>query len=152
MGLFDTVRKAIAGKKYDNVDQSQSEALIDALTFTMVAEGKVPEVEREELKNTLDEIEWTGSVDIDSYVEQSLEKARSAESGEEGQKAFLNDVADRLDDETLEEEAYFLAARIAGIDKEVDTDETDVLRTMVEVFDIPRKRLKAITRELRQQM
>jgi hypothetical protein len=132
-------------------NQTQVEALIDTLTLAMVAEGEVPDHEREELERTLEQLDWRGTRSIHDYVDDSIAADRDVvESGEV--RSRVEDISERLDDDALREEAYFLAARVAAIDAEVVSDETDVLTTLVDVFDIPRDRLKLLTRKLRNQI
>ena len=136
--------------EYDPTQQ-QVEALIDAMTLAMVSEGEVPDKERRELEETLDQLDRQDGARLERYVESSLEASREAIESNTVRERVAS-VSDRLDDDRLREEAYFLGARITAIDAEVVSDETDVLTTFVDVFEIPRDRLKLLTRKLRTQL
>ena len=136
--------------EYDPTQQ-QVEALIDAMTLAMVSEGEVPDKERRELEEALDQLDRQDGARLERYVESSLEASREVIESNTVRERVAS-VSDRLDDDRLREEAYFLGARITAIDAEVVSDETDVLTTFVDVFEIPRDRLKLLTRKLRTQL
>ncbi len=136
--------------EYDPTQQ-QVEALIDAMTLAMVSEGEVPDKERRELEEALDQLDRQDGARLERYVESSLEASREVIESNTVRERVAS-VSDQLDDDRLREEAYFLGARITAIDAEVVSDETDVLTTFVDVFEIPRDRLKLLTRKLRTQL
>lgn len=148
MGYFFSIHSELAD--YDHLDEDEVKALVDAVVLAMVAEGEIPEEEESELAKMTSAFDDHASMAIEPYLQERVEAAREIAGDSEAYRRWAEDVAGRLDDETLLEEAYYLAARMTAIDVEVVADETEVLETYVEVFDFPRERLKRLTQRLRE--
>ena len=152
MSYLDEIRSGLAKEKYDEIAPVHAEALIDALALTMVAEGDVQNVEESEVGRLLQDLEPRTVVDTGEYLRESLESAREASGDSEAVRQRAEDIAQRLDDELLREEAYYLSGRIAAADINVVSGETEVLRSFVQAFDIPRGRLKRLTQRMREEV
>ncbi len=152
MDHFDEIKSALADDVYSHLDREPAEALIDAVMLVSAAEGKVPDREQTELDRTLSEIERRASALASDYRQTARERAEKAAGDPEAVRAQAERILERLDDETLVEETYYLAARVAAIDIQVESEETDVLETLVDVFEIPRQRHKLLTRRLRHEV
>ncbi len=150
MSFFRDIRSKLAKKQYDQIAPAQGRALIDALTLTMVAEGEVQEVEETEVDRILGELGERTDFDVDAYLQESINSAKQAIGDDEAVEQKARDIAARLDDETLREEAYYLASRVAVVDIDVVSDETRVLQSLVGAFDIPRRRMALLTQRLRE--
>ncbi|MFP4599301.1 MAG: hypothetical protein ACLFVJ_13665 [Persicimonas sp.] len=150
MSFFKDVRSKLAQKEFNPIAPAQARALIDALTLTMVAEGEVQEVEETEVGRILDELGERTNFDVEAYLQESITSAKQAIGDQDAVDRKARDIAARLDDETLREEAYYLASRIAVVDIEVVSDETRVLQSLVAAFDIPRRRMALLTQRLRE--
>lgn len=152
MSHFDEIKSDLADGAYQRLERDQAEALVDALVMASAADGEVGERERNELDRSLSEIEKRAAGMPDDYPSRARERAREAAGDPEAIGRLAEQVAERLDDETLIDEAYYLSARVAAIDVDVRSTETEVLETFVETFDIPRDRLKLLTRRLRHEV
>ena len=152
MGHFDDISSALADEDYDQLTRPQAEALIEALVLATVSEGEVPQKEESELQKSVAEIDRRATFSADDYLATARQEARQLVDDPTAIRQRADDIAGRLHDETLRDEAYYLAARISAIDAEVVADETDILTTFVDAFEIPRERLKLLTRRLRHQV
>lgn len=151
MGWFDLLDDLLTGKKYRELSQTQNEAFIDTLTFVMVVDETLDETERGRLDETLDDMEWEGEVPMARYVEQSLGRAR--ELAPDDYDAYLADVDERLEDQSIREQAYYVSAQIAYADSAgIVESERDLLRRIVEAFEIDGERLELMTDELRKHL
>lgn len=150
MSYFRDIRSKLAKKQYNEIAPAQARALIDALTLTMVAEGEIQQVEETEVSQILGELGERSNFDVDAYLQKSIELASRAAGDPDAIDQKARDIAARLDDETLREEAYYLASRIAVVDIDVVSDETRVLQSFVAAFDIPRGRMALLTQRLRE--
>lgn len=148
MGIFDAIDDFFGGKRYDHLDQEQTEAFIDALIFTIVADDEIATGEEKKLAEELEEFQWEGSTPVDQYTRQKREELRDVVDDKESARAFCEDIAERLDDDKLQEEAYYFAARVTFADRELLDEERVALNHLVEAFEIDDERLEMMTQEL----
>ena len=152
MSYFKEIRSALADPKYADVRPALAEALIDALALTMVAEGEIQEVEQTEVSHILEEFDEQTSLDTGAYLDEAIAASEQCVGDQDAIRRRAEAIAERLDDATLREEAYYLSGRIAASDIDVVSDETAVLRAFVQAFDIPRQRLKRLTQRMREEV
>ena len=148
MGLFGVIKNLLEGETFKSLDQTQERAFVDALTYTMIADEKVASGEEDELADALKPLKWKGSEPLQSYVNQSLDRARSVSDSGSSVRDYLQDVSERLGEDWIREETYYIAARLAASDRSLDELETAYLRVMVEEFGIPEKRFAEISNQL----
>lgn len=152
MPAFKFLAELLTGRKFKNLSQSQNEALIDVLTAAKAIDGVLKDVEREELMEIVEKLDWKAGEPIEMYIDKSIRKATELEPvpGQLGQ--FCEDIGDRLEEKWLKEEAYHLAARVAMADDEVVNSERLLLQHLVEGLNIDSKRQQLIMRKLRDQI
>lgn len=148
MDYFESIDSALAEPQYDRLRRQYARAVIDAVTLTMVVEGEIPDRERVEADKIFEALGERSNLEVDAYVERSLEKARQAAGDDEAVRELCQDIASRLEQRTLQEEAYVLAGQVARIDFDIVSEETEVLQAFVEAFDIPRRRLRKLSGRL----
>lgn len=148
MGMLDTIREFVASKRYDDLSQTQTEAFVDALTLAMIVDGDVAASETDEFEDVLDEFDWRGDVDAQSYADTALDRAEACADDPAERREYCENIARRLDDDQLEEEVYYLAGTIATADRDILDAETELLHLLVETFDIDEQRLQSMTQEL----
>ncbi len=151
MPIFQFMAERFTRRKFSKINQVQEEALIDVLAAAKAIDGVLLDVERRELMEALEHFEWKGALPMESYVEQSVERATKLEPTAEALAAFFADVSQRLEEDWLREEAYYLGSKVALADDEVQEEERLLLKAMVEAFDIPSKRQQLIIRKIRQE-
>ena len=144
MPVFQFIANLKTSRKFANLSQVQNEALIDALTAAKAIDGQLREVERQELLEVMDMLEWDGVQSMASYIEDAVERARSIEPVGESLQEFFADVGERLGEDWLREEAYYLSSRIALADEEVVEPERLLLKHMVKALGIDADRQQAI--------
>jgi uncharacterized tellurite resistance protein B-like protein len=148
MGMLDTIREFVASKRYDDLSQTQTEAFVDALTLAMIVDGDVAASETDEFEDVLDEFDWRGDVNAQSYADTALDRAETCVDDPAERREYCENIARRLDDDQLEEEVYYLAGTIATADRDILGAETELLHLLVETFDIDEQRLQSMTQEL----
>lgn len=153
MSLFTKIRRFFAGGRYDDIAQTQTEAVIDALALAVLADGEVADRERRHLRRALEEFKWEGSLPLDVYLDDALDHARQTieKPDSDGLDDYIADISERLEQQALREDAYFLSAKIAAADKGILEPEREFLQQMVQTFEIDRDRLQTLTRELLQE-
>lgn len=130
--------------KYKEMSQAQVEGLLDTLIFAMIADGHVTAGERTELARAAEVLPWEGSGTIDSYIQQTETRLRNASHPSD----FLRDAASALDEEWMQDDAYYLAARVAGADDKVVAAETEYLHALTTALGLTGERLRLITSRL----
>ena len=148
MGLISVVKNLLEGEWLRGLEQTQEEAFIDALTFSMAADHHIDDREQEELTTALEALDWEGTTSLENYVAESTRRAEEAVKTESDSTSFLEDIDRRLGEDWVREETYYIAARIAAADGRFEEAETSYLRRMVDIFQISEKRHREISDQL----
>jgi hypothetical protein len=148
MGLYGVIKNLLEGETFKSLNETQERAFVDALTYTMIADDKVVTGEEDELADALRPLRWKGSQSLESYVSESLDRARRVSDSGSSVREYLRDVSERLEEDWIRDETYYIAARLAASDRSLDELETAYLRVMVEEFGIPEERFARISNQL----
>lgn len=152
MPIFQFIAELSTRKKFRGLEQDQNEALIDALAAAKAIDGKLLDVERRELMEAMKMLDWEGGRPLEDYVDAAVERATEIAPEPAELDAFFGDIGERLGEDWLREEAYYLSSRIALADEEVDESERVFLKHMVEAFEIPSDKQELIVRKIRNEM
>ncbi len=152
MPIFDFIAEKITRSKFRNITQTQEEALIDVLTAAEAIDGQLRDVERQELLSIIEKLEWKGSVPMATYVEQSIERATNIDPVPGELEDYFNEIAQRLDEDWLRQEAYYLASRIVLADDQIVENERLLLKYLVKAFDISSDRQQKIIQRIREEI
>lgn len=146
--VYDWLKDIFTGEHLGSLSQVQDEALIDALAGIMVADGEIVQEEKEALQRAVERLEWEGAKLPDAYIESAIKRARATQDW----SAYAENIAERLGEDWLQDECYYLCAKFAGVDQDLPEPETQYLHSLVDAFDIGRERLTKITAQLREEM
>lgn len=152
MPIFQFVAERITRRKFRNITQTQEEALIDVLTAAKAIDGVLRDVERQELMEILGKLEWKGHVSMATYVEESIERATKIEPIPGELEDFFGEISERLREDWLRQEAYYLASRIVLADDQIVDNERLLLKYLVKAFDISAEKQQLIIRTIREEM
>lgn len=136
MGIFTAFSNLFAGRNFSKITADQEKALIDALTYAMAVDHEVSSTEEKELSQALRNVDWEESIPLDSYVHESVVRAQKQTAEQADAASYCRNIGERLGEDWLREETYYLAARVAAADREIVGEEQVLLRTMVEAFDL----------------
>ncbi len=142
------------GKKDDllqSLDQSQCEAIIDALNLLVYADGQETVLERAELEHMLHELPWALSdgKKAAEYLATSAREIKEASAhGKEGLARVAADIATRLKGAKLRKRTLKMAAAVAYADWNAGDLEHFALLTLAEAFEIPRPFAEAIITDM----
>jgi uncharacterized tellurite resistance protein B-like protein len=148
MGIFTAFSNLFAGRNFSKISADQEKALIDSLTYAMAVDHEVSATEKKELTAALRNLKWRESVPLESYVSESVARAQERTSDQSDAASYCSDIAERLAEDWLREETYYLAARIAAADHEIVDAEQALLSTLVEAFDIDHAKQAKIADQL----
>ena len=146
--LRKLVANLMTNKMFKNITQAQNEALIDCLALAVAIDGRVDPEELREVRDVLKMMDWRGQLGVEDYLRDALERAQSHAIEEAALRVFASDIAQRLDQDWLCDEAYYISARIATADKDIDEQERVMLNALVESLGLTRERLQHITQKL----
>lgn len=152
MPIFKAIANKLAHRRFKKLNQTKTEALIDALAGAKAIDGKLLPVERAELVEISQKLEWEGAQPKETYVDQSVEKATALDVSEETLVGFFSEIGERLGEDWLREEAYYLCSRVVLADDVIDEKERLFLQYLVKGFDIDPKRQALIIRKIREEM
>jgi hypothetical protein len=148
MSIFTTLSNLFSGRNFSNLDANQEKALVDALAFAMAIDHHVDPTEEDELTDALRVLKWRSNVSLAEYVRSAIERAEQKADEQAEAAAYCGELAERLGEDWLREEAYYFAARIAAADAEIVDQEQALLAIMVDAFDIDHATQERITNQL----
>lgn len=152
MPAFKFVAELLTKRKFKQLSQTQNEALVDVLAAAKAIDGKLLDVERRELANIVEKLNWKDGAGRERYIEESIQRATEIEPVPEDLDAYFDEIGNRLQDDWLQEEAYYLASRIVLADDEIDENERLLLKHMVQGFEIPSDKQQLIVRKIRSEI
>lgn len=135
-GFVDIFRQLFHGKRYAELSQDETEAFVDALCYTVAADGRVAEVERHQLAEALEDVDWGGDGTLTDFIQDSLDRAEQRIQRGEDPELYARNIAGRLTDQDVQEDLYLFAARIAAADENLAKQEQELLSELVDEFDI----------------
>lgn len=151
MPIFQFVKELLTKRKFADLSQEQNEALIDALAAAKAIDGELLDAEREELMEIVEKLDWDSGRRMETYIDQSVRRATEIEPAPAQLDEYFDDIGDRLQEDWLQQEAYYLASRVVVADEYIDENETLLLRAMVEGFELDPARQEAIMARVRRE-
>lgn len=133
-GMITALKNLFSGRNFPKIDDTQELALVDALTLAMSVDRDVSDIERKELTSLLRALDWEQSVELESYVSQSLNRANDTLDQQGGVLKYCMDISQRLAEDWLREETYYFAGRISATDHRIGEDEHQFLQSLVQAF------------------
>ncbi len=100
----------------DFLKQEQREAILDAMHYCMLVDGRPVIAEEDLIEEWTARLRWEGSVSLKDYVLESVAKARRARNEPEFHRAYVRDISVRLADATTRQRALRLCEKIVAAD------------------------------------
>lgn len=138
----------MTNKMFAKLTQEQNEALLDCLAYAVSMDGHVTDAELAEVKLATDMFNWRGDLPLDEYFSNALEAIDAQALDEASLRVWASELAERLGEDWLCDEAYYISARIATADQVIDEQERVMLNALVESLGLSRTRLLNITQKL----
>jgi hypothetical protein len=136
--LFDRVLTLLRshGQREGEVTQTQREALIDLLVWTMFADRHVAVPEQNYIHRQAGDLTWESPRAVELYINGAVRRTRDVLGSVGAESAYLDDIADRLADTEMRRIAYGACQELAGVDGERAPAELDLLERMRRRFDL----------------
>lgn len=96
--------------------QPQREALIDLLVWTMFADRHVALPEQAFIAEQADGLPWDTTRPVELYIDKAVHRTRQVLGDEEGEAAYLDQIAARLADPELKRAALSACEELIGVD------------------------------------
>lgn len=135
-GFVDIFRQLFHGKRYGDLSQDETEAFVDALCYTVAADGHVADVERHQMAEAIEDVDWSGDGSLTDVIQDSLNRAEQRIERGEDPELYARNIAGRISDQDVQEDLYLFAARIAAADENLAKREQELLSELVDEFDI----------------
>ena len=152
MSVFKFIAHLSTKRRFSNLEQDQNEALVDTLAAAKMIDGELHPTEEAELKESMKMLDWKGGYPLDQYIDMAVQKGAALTPDPEVMRPYFHDISARLGADWLRQETYYMAARIALADEEVQESERLFLQTMVECFEIPGDKQALIIRKIREEI
>ncbi len=107
--------------------QTQREALLDLLAWTMLADRHVASAEQNHLREHAAGLPWDSQRPVEVYLDGALRRARQAIGTPAQEDAHLAAIASRLGDEATRRRALEACKELAGADGDVAPSESQHL-------------------------
>lgn len=117
-------------------EQSQREAMVDLLVWTMYADNVLTLPENDRIDQVTEEMSWSSPMPPQQYVNIAIAKVRDAIDDPEQGETLMNDISDRLGSSKMRMHAYEACRDLAKADGEVADKEMRFLGTVKTHFGI----------------
>ncbi len=119
-----------------DLKQSQVEAAIELLIWTMYVDNSIKLQEDDALDSFVQKAQWQSYQQIRSYMGSAIAKVRNSMDDPAKADALLRDIKMRLADRTTRKEAVDAVSEMAQADGELSAGEQDFIGRISGVFEI----------------
>lgn len=151
MPIFRFIAQFKEKRKFEELEQKQNEALIDTLTAAKAIDGQLRDVERQELLEVMDMLDWKGDQSMVAYIETSIDAAEGLQAQPQELQRYFDDISERLREDWLRQDAYYLATRMVLSNDEVAEAQRLLLKHLVKSFGISSQTQQAITERIKEE-
>lgn len=152
MPVFKFIASMNTRRRFTNLAQDQNEAVLDTLAATRVIDGDLHPSEEAELRESMKMLNWQGGHTLEQYIDRAVQRGQELRPEPAVLRPYFEDVSQRLGEDWLRQETYYMAARITLADGEVDESERVFLQALVEAFEIPGDVQALIIRKIREEV
>ncbi len=146
MGFLSQLFEKFARKDaFTGTDQTQREALVDALTFAIMADGQFEGAELSELTDAIAHLPWRSDTSREQYITDALNRLEQVTASAQAARDYCQDISARLGTPEAREQAYAFAARIVCSDQEVVDHERGLMSIFIQEFGISAERAVALS-------
>lgn len=115
--------------------QAQREALIDLLVWTMFVDRHVASVEEAQIRKEAAGLPWDGTRSLERFIDASVRRTRDVLGSPDAERAYLDDIHDRLADGPARKQALVACEALIGIDGDRAATELAHLERVAERFN-----------------
>lgn len=116
--------------------QTQREAMVDLLLWTMYVDKRLSLPESEKIDQVAESLTWTSTTPMSQYLSLSTSKVRDILADEDKSDQFLDDIYRRLGSDEMRYQAYDACCDLAQADGEVAQAEEQFLTTLKTKFGV----------------
>ena len=154
MSFWDALTESLAqDQELAQLDRKECEAVIDAMTLVVFADGQETFLEKQELEQLLYKLPWAfNDVEaIKAYRQKSAACMKeAAQRGEEGFSEAASGIASRLEGVAQRKRAFRMAATLTFADADAHKEERRALMELASAFEIPDSVARLLISEIRE--
>lgn len=136
MTIFDRLRRLFSDSTSDSdsSSQTQREALLDLLVWTMYVDHHLALTEREKIEQDAESMPWTGAVSLGDFLDSAIVRARDVLAGKRTGDEYLNDISERLGDQKTRQQGFRACEELVSVDGRLTAEEARHLKTIQKVL------------------
>ncbi len=119
-----------------DLKQSQLEAAIELLIWTMYVDNSIKLQEDDALDSFMQKVKWQSPRQIHSYMGTAFATVRNAIDDPAKAEALLRDIKARLGDTPTRKEVVAAVSEMAQVDGELSANEQAFIKRISELFGI----------------
>ncbi|HMB91855.1 MAG TPA: tellurite resistance TerB family protein [Rhodothermales bacterium] len=120
----------------EDVSQTQSEAFVDLVVWTMYVDGTIKYQENAQVDEVIKRLNAVADMSLTPYLNKSIATFRDVWHDETQAERALTDIAARLGNDTLRQAAYDLSAVMARADDDLAEEEQAFLDQVKRYFGL----------------
>ncbi len=129
--------------KMRSLTQVQTEGVIEALVLAMAVDGEIHKEEVSLINAAARLLDWRGEVEIAEYVNQTVGSVGGRRKVLDNVERLTAAIAEKLDDEWLNAETYYLVYRLVLADGVIQDAEKALLVSFAETLDLSSEQQEA---------
>ena len=114
--------------------QKDSEALIDAVVYTMVVDKVIDPDEMEKVEDLSDKLHWKGEESVEDYVRQSITRALENKNFNTQAEPYLQACAERMNNPEVRKYTRKACLKMVNADGEQTRTESALTKIVDKVF------------------
>ncbi len=137
----------VTANRYQTLSQVQVEAYTDLLAVAMVIDHHIAQEERDLITTLLERFEWPSSRPSEHFINQSVRRAWGLLEAKQANAAVLTyckDIAMRLEDDWLRENAFVALMSIIKADDKLEPSEVNLIEHVSEAFGFTTEHTNAL--------
>jgi hypothetical protein len=135
--MFDRLTQLFKKSPLGDADQQQREALVDLLVLAMFIDRHVANAEGELIRARAEggpDVAWQGSRSYQQFFDASVRRTRDVLGSDDATRAYLEDIALRLETDEQRDKALAACRELVDIDGERAEAEENLLSQAREIF------------------
>lgn len=132
MTIYDRLRQLFGDSTSDPDPsaQTQREALLDLLVWTMYVDHHLALTEREKIEQDAESMPWAGNISLGDFLDSAIVRARDVLAGKRTGDEYLKDISERLGDQKTRQQSFRACEELVSVDGRLTEEEARHLKTI----------------------
>lgn len=136
MTILDRLRQLFddSASDSDPFVQTQREALLDLLVWTMYVDHHLALTEREKIEHDAEAMPWTGKLSLGDFLDSAIVRTRDVMAGKRTGEEYLSDISERLGDQKTRQRGFRACEELVSVDGRLTEEEARHLKMIQKVL------------------